>query len=289
MIGGTLQRVGDALRITARIVDVATGAVEFGARVDGGIADLFDFQDEVAAVLADRISADPGGTMAVRNAPTGSAPSFAPARRGGGWRWRPGTRRSRPSSPLFLPPRPRGGPRRPGFGPRSPSLGPRSPAAGPEQPVSGTLAFGSAPADGSAPPRDSGQGRGRTGRGGGGFAPTPLGRATAVIGRTNNPPEIDGRLDDSVWETATHITDFVQIAPLEGTPASEETEAWMAYDADHLYFAFYAYYTRPETMRINRADREEIRGDDRMAIYGDPGTEQIVISCGSSCSGLRRG
>ena len=159
--------------------------------------------------------------------------------------------------------------------PRSttPALRPTASAPGSERPVSGDLAFGSAPGGDSTPPPDAGPRR-RTGGGGGGFAPTPLGRPTAVIGRTNNPPEIDGRLDDSVWETAAHITDFVQIAPVEGAPASEDTEVWMAYDADHLYFAFYAHYTRPETMRINRADREEIRGDDRMAILFDPFLDQ---------------
>ena len=270
MIDGTLQRVGDALRITTRIVDVATGAVEFGTRVDGGIADLFDLQDEVAALLSARLSADAGAgsVAAVRNAPAEPAPGLAPARRGAA-RLAPAVRNA-PVPPVVAAVLPSG----PGLRPAAPELRPATPAAGPEQPVSGALAFGSAPAGGSAPPRDAGQRRRRTGGGGGGFAPTPLGRPTAVIGRTNNPPEIDGRLDDSVWETATHITEFVQIAPVEGAPASEETEVWMAYDSDHLYFAFYAHYTRPETMRINRADREEIRGDDRMAILFDPFLDQ---------------
>ena len=272
MVDGTLQRVGDAVRITTRIVDVATGAVEFGTRVDGGVADLFDIQDEVAAALAARLSADPGSAMAaVWNAPASSAPTFSPARRGAA-RSGPAPRNApAPAVVAAVPPAaPEPRPASPGLRPAGPELRPAAPAAGPERPVSGALAFGSAPAGGSAP---SGDARPRR-RGGGGFAPTPLGRPTAVIGRTNNPPEIDGRLDDSVWETATHITDFVQIAPVEGAPASEETEVWMAYDADHLYFAFYAHYTRPETMRINRADREEIRGDDRMAILFDPFLDQ---------------
>ena len=268
MIDGTLQRLGDALRITTRIVDVETGAVEFGTRVDGTLSDLFDVQDEVAGVLAARLSAAGGASVAaVRSAPGEPAGRLAPARRGPG---RPSPAfRNAPAPPVAaaIPPsasEPR---------PSAPALRPSGPAPGSEQPVNGALAFGSAPA-GSAPPPDAGPRRRRTGGGGGGFAPTPLGRPTAVIGRTNNPPEIDGRLDDSVWETATHITDFVQIAPVEGAPGTEETEVWMAYDSDHLYFAFYAHYTRPETMRINRADREEIRGDDRMAILFDPFVDQ---------------
>ena len=92
--------------------------------------------------------------------------------------------------------------------------------------------------------------------------------------RTDSPPQIDGRLDDSVWETATHITDFIQITPEEGAPGSEETEVWITYDSDHLYFAFYAHYADPGIVRVNRADREEIRGDDRMAVLFDPFLDQ---------------
>ena len=274
LIDGTLQRVGDALRVTTRIVDVATGGVAFATRVDGTLSDLFDVQDEVAAVLAGRLSAGGGyGTpVSVRNAPTEPAVRLAPGRRGADRLAPEATNASIASVVAAVPPTGAGmRPAPPEPRPASPGPGPAAPPTATEQPVSGALAFGSAPAGGSAngdpPPR-------RRGGGGGGFAPTPLGRPTAVIGRTNNPPEIDGRLDDSVWETATHITDFVQIAPVEGAPGSEETEVWMAYDSDHLYFAFYAHYTRPETMRINRADREEIRGDDRMAILFEPFLDQ---------------
>ena len=281
MIDGTLQRVGDALRITTRIVDVATGAVEFGTRVDGGIGDLFDVQDEVAAVLAARLSAGGGGGFVSRerSATMGTAPRFgstgpAPGRPGldrptAAARPAPAVRNA-PVPPVAGAVSPAGSRLRPG----APGLRTGAPEAGPEQPVNGALAFGAVPAGEPAPPRDAGPRRRQTGGGGGGFAPAPLGRPTAVIGRTSNPPEIDGRLDDSVWETAAHLTNFIQIAPIEGAPGTEETEVWMAYDNDHLYFAFYAHYTRPETMRINRADREEIRGDDRMSILFDPFLDQ---------------
>ncbi len=297
LIDGTLQRVGDALRITTRIVDVQTGAVEFGTRVDGGIGDLFDIQDEIAAVLAARLSgggasvaspwsalARPAPAPASPGTPTGGpapawlSPAARPAPAPLAAATPPSGSAGRSAPPALRSAPPEGGPAplgggAPGFG--AAPAGRSAPSeVRPELPVSGELAFGSAPTGGSAPAGDLGQRPRRTGGGAGGFAPTPLGRPTAVIGRTNNPPEIDGRLDDSVWETAAHITDFVQIAPVEGAPASEETEVWMAYDADHLYFAFYAHYTRPETMRINRADREEIRGDDRMAILFDPFLDQ---------------
>ena len=280
MIDGTLQRVGDHLRITTRIVDVATGAVEFGTRVDGGIGDLFDVQDEVAAVLAARLSAGGGGVAVAAEPPAtpGTARRFGSAGPAPG---RPGPARptppARPAPAVGNAPIPPVAaavpPAEPGLRPGAPEMRTGAPEARPGQPVNGALAFGAAPADGSAP-RDAGPRRRGTRGGGGGFAPTPLDRPTAVIERTSNPPDIDGRLDDSVWETATHLTNFIQIAPIEGAPGTEETEVWMAYDSDHLYFAFYAHYTRPETMRINRADREEIRGDDRMSILFDPFLDQ---------------
>ena len=205
LVDGTLQRVADQLRITTRVVDVASGGVGFSTRVDGALSDLFDLQDEIAAALATRLSTAAGESE-----------------------------------------------------------------ARPERNVTGALTFGGAGGGGAAPRRDTT----RNAPGGGGFAPTRQDRPMVTVGRTTTPPQIDGRLDDAVWETATHITDFIQIAPVEGAPGSEATEVWIAYDGDYLYFAFYAHYARPEIMRVNRADREEIRGDDRMSVLFDPFLDQ---------------
>ena len=46
------------MRITTRLVDVATGATAFGTRVDGDFGDLFDIQDELGAALAGHLSTD---------------------------------------------------------------------------------------------------------------------------------------------------------------------------------------------------------------------------------------
>ena len=246
LVDGTLQRVGERLRITTRVVEVSTGAIAFSTRVDGDLGDLFDLQDEVGAALAGRLSTASGN-------PTVAAAGMA-------------TRADfEPAAPTAFPERFAAGP--------PPLVVPAAPDPEPERNVTGALAFGGPAAGGDAPTQRRPQRPGGA-RGGGGFTPTPPTRPTTVIGRTSTPPEIDGRLDDSVWETATHITDFIQIAPIEGAPGTEETEVWMAYDSDHLYFAFHAHYTRPEVMRINRADREEIRGDDRMSVLFDPFLDQ---------------
>ena len=213
LVDGGFQRIGDLLRVTARVVDVATGTVTYSTRVDGTFGTLFDLQDDVGAALAAwLVTASSGST-----APATDAESTSD--------------------------------------------------------VTGLLTLGESASSGGAAHVDTTTTRTR--RGGGGFDVAPvLGRPTVVVTRTDSPPQIDGRLDDSVWETAVHITDFIQIAPVEGAPGSEETEVWMAYDSDHLYFAFYAHYADPGMMRVNRADREEIQGDDRLSVLFDPFLDQ---------------
>jgi hypothetical protein len=64
--------------------------------------------------------------------------------------------------------------------------------------------------------------------------------------KTSRPPQIDGRLDDPVWETAPVMTDFIQFEPQRGQPASVKTEVRVAYDDTHLYFGFTASDPHPE-------------------------------------------
>src|SRR6187549_921915 len=57
--------------------------------------------------------------------------------------------------------------------------------------------------------------------------------------------KIDGELTDEVWSRAPKIDAFVQRDPKEGAPASFETEARVAYDAQHLYVAILAHDPDP--------------------------------------------
>ena len=49
------------------------------------------------------------------------------------------------------------------------------------------------------------------------------------------PIVLDGRLDEAVWQGPSVATDFVQIEPDEGRPATQRTEIRLAYDAEALY------------------------------------------------------
>ena len=264
LVAGGYQRVGDRLRITARLVDATTGEVRRHTRVDGYLADLFDAQDRIVAALADAF------------APT-RLPAADPAYRGRV----PGLAAGRVDSVADGADREDVVPDPSGAGPFARDRGRSGDAAVGGTGVTGVLDLGDGNGNGN------GLGGGVDGAGqprrtdsvseprrGGGFAAVPIARRRVTIGRAAQPPNLDGRLDDAVWETATYIDDFVQIAPVEGAPGTEATEVWMAYDRDNLYFAFHAHYTDPGMIRANRADRDEIGGDDRMSVLFDPFLDQ---------------
>ena len=68
------------------------------------------------------------------------------------------------------------------------------------------------------------------------------GRPSVALSPTSTPPVVDGNLDDPVWKSAARINHFTQHRPVEGAPATEDTEVFIAYDSRHLYFAVYAHY-----------------------------------------------
>ena len=106
-----------------------------------------------------------------------------------------------------------------------------------------------------------------------GFGLVP-GRPTVRPPRTQTPPDIDGRLDDLAWRSAAAITEFTQQAPLEGVPATEDTEVYVTYDSDHVYFGFHLHYADPGVMRANRVDRDTAWQDDLITVYIDTFLDQ---------------
>ena len=100
------------------------------------------------------------------------------------------------------------------------------------------------------------------------------GRPTVAAIRTNTPPRIDGGLDDPIWREAARVTSFVQQRPLEGAPATEQTEVFIAYDSQSIYFGIYAHYSDPGLIRANRVDRDQTGRDDTVRVYFDPFLDQ---------------
>jgi hypothetical protein len=64
--------------------------------------------------------------------------------------------------------------------------------------------------------------------------------------RLKEPVRLDGLLEETVWKTSEPVTDFLQRDPLDGAPATEKTEVWVAYDETSLYVAAYCHDSQPE-------------------------------------------
>jgi uncharacterized protein DUF5916/cellulose/xylan binding protein with CBM9 domain len=67
------------------------------------------------------------------------------------------------------------------------------------------------------------------------IGPTLASRPVSSASRISEAPSIDGALDESVWQSATPLTSFVQAEPFEGSPASEHTEVRILYDDEAIY------------------------------------------------------
>ena len=101
------------------------------------------------------------------------------------------------------------------------------------------------------------------------------GRPSVTATRAAVPPTIDGQLDDLIWQRATRITEFVQRTPVEGAPATEDTELWVAFDSTHLYVGMHAHYSSPGSVRANRVDRDRASfNDDTISVYLDTFLDQ---------------
>ena len=274
LVTGGYQSRGDQLRITARIVDVETGATRATVRVDGRLDEVFALQDQIVAEL----------TPGFARIASGLAPAPISAGIGGGAESLTG-RPTRATESEEVTPDTQSASRPLGGAGRSPSDASRGQRPGAEA----TLPPGYIPDGATAPTRRrpiagsplAGAVTGRldiAGRhpqlGAAGEAGALTGRVSVRPTLTSAPPLVDGRLDDAVWEDAALITEFVQRQPLDGAPASESTEVYIAYDSSNIYLGVYAHYSDPSIMRANRSDRDQARNDDALLVYFDPFLDQ---------------
>jgi hypothetical protein len=99
---------------------------------------------------------------------------------------------------------------------------------------------------------------------------SPLSAAEEVVAlRIETPPQIDGLLSEDVWQTATAYEAFVTTDPVNGLPASEKTVAYVAYDADNLYFAFRCLDSQPQSVTASMTKRDNIFTEDKVGVFLD--------------------
>ncbi len=118
----------------------------------------------------------------------------------------------------------------------------------------------------------------------------PILRAVQLAG----PLTIDGRLDEDLYRSVMPASDFVQIEPQEGSPATEKTEVWLAFDRDNIYVTFRNWESRPDLVVAKEMRRDSTsiyNGDDNVTFFFDTfydrrnGVEFSVNSIGGRIDG----
>ena len=83
---------------------------------------------------------------------------------------------------------------------------------------------------------------------------------------------LDGLLDEPLYGCVGAITDFVQLMPDEGAPASEKTEAWIAFDAESVYVSARIWDSAPPAAWVAnemRRDTRQLRDNDSFWVAFD--------------------
>ena len=73
---------------------------------------------------------------------------------------------------------------------------------------------------------------------------------------------VDGALDEPVWERAARLTGFSQYQPVEGAPASQETEVLVFLTDEDLFFGILAHDSEPDQIRATLAERDNVAASD---------------------------
>jgi hypothetical protein len=97
--------------------------------------------------------------------------------------------------------------------------------------------------------------------------PEPGTRAAAV--RAVQPPVIDGRDHDLVWQLAQPITEFRVFDPEEGRAPRYETVAKVAFDDRNLYVFVRAFDAEPNTIQRQLVRRDEYPPTDHVVVMVD--------------------
>ncbi len=108
--------------------------------------------------------------------------------------------------------------------------------------------------------------------------------------RVDTRPSVDGNvLDDPAWSQVPPIRGFWQTTPMEGEPASENTEVRVSYTADTLYVGLVAYDRTPGEIVVSdsRRDASLIDTDSFLLIFDTYRDRQNGFVFGTNPVGLQ--
>ncbi len=107
--------------------------------------------------------------------------------------------------------------------------------------------------------------------------------------KTEQPPKIDGKLDDPAWQGAPSVNDyFIAKSPVYGEVSDQKTEVWVTYDYDNIYFAFDCHDTEPDKIKTSVSRRDSIFRDDWVGVDIDTmGNRQFAYIILSNANGIQ--
>jgi hypothetical protein len=95
-----------------------------------------------------------------------------------------------------------------------------------------------------------------------------LPNVTAI--RTSGHINIDGILDEAVWQGTPSVDLFIQRDPVEGVPPSQKTAVHIAFDDDALYIGARMYDSHPDSIIARLTRRDNYIASDVLAVGLDP-------------------
>jgi hypothetical protein len=97
------------------------------------------------------------------------------------------------------------------------------------------------------------------------------GRATVRAVRLERPLEIDGQLDEDVYDRVPGAGGFIQQEPREGDPATEQTDVWIFFDDRNLYVSARCWDSQPDRWVVNelRRDLNNITNNENFSVVLD--------------------
>ena len=100
-----------------------------------------------------------------------------------------------------------------------------------------------------------------------------MSRKESTIVRLQNPPKIDGILDDPVWEEIVPLTDFIMYQPGNGKAErkTHKTELYVGYDDEAFYVGAKMYDPSPDSILTQLTERDDLNANaDWLGIFINP-------------------
>jgi len=82
------------------------------------------------------------------------------------------------------------------------------------------------------------------------------GHVTLRAVRLTGAIDVDGQLDEPAYRDVPSISDFIQVEPQQGPPATQKTEVWILFDDEAIYVSFRCWESNPERMIADEMRRD---------------------------------